>query len=228
MDQTIYVVNHSTQVSDTEVGRMAAAWTLQVAHHIAPAYGRIAVPVLFWRGGKQLPTQARILTIQNTCDDPQALGYHTEDGSEHIYGVIGTEVPLANGATALTGAYSVSTIGSHEVGELLLDPFCSTTADSGNGFAVAYEIADPVQDGLYPINGVDVSNFVTPEWFNPQPAPGAKFDYLGALRSPFSLSKGGYWVQMREGQATQRFGEACPDWVQQMKSGNPFSRINRR
>jgi hypothetical protein len=228
MDPTIYVVNHSTQVSDNDAGRMATAWAVQLAHHIAPFYGRIAVPVLFWRGGKKLPTQARLLTLQNTCDDPQALGYHTEDGSEHIYGVIGTEVPLANGATALTGAYSVSTIGSHEVAELFLDPFCTTTADTGQGFGVCYEIADPVQDGFYPVSGVDVSNFVTPEWFNPQPAPHTQFDYLDVLRQPFSMTSGGYWVQWREGKSTQKFGDACPEWVQQMKQDNPYSRINQR
>jgi hypothetical protein len=162
--------------------------------------------------------QARIISVQNVCDDPQALGYHTEDGAEHIWGVVGTQVPMQQGSKALEGAYAISTILSHEVIEMYMDPFCSLWADTTKGFLVAYEMGDPVQSDYYAIGDVAVSNFVTGPWFNPMAAPTTKVDYMGNLKKPFTMSKGGYWVQMQGGKTSQKFGEDLPDWMRELKS----------
>jgi hypothetical protein len=83
---------------------------------------------------------------------------------------------------------------------------------------VAFEIADPVQSDCYNVQGVTVSSFVLPSWFDPDAAAGERFDFLGRLSAPFTLSKGGYWVEMVEGQVSQRFGEEVPDWMRATKS----------
>jgi hypothetical protein len=59
------------------------------------------------------------------------------------------------------------------------------------GRLYAYETADPVEEQTYQIDGVAVSNFVTPHWFDPA-AHGVPLDYLGRLKHPFQLAKGGY------------------------------------
>ena len=67
--------------------------------------------------------------------------------------------------------------------------------DHGNGSGILYaiEICDPVEADSYTIYGQEVSNFVTPWWFgNPLPA-GAKYDFLGKLLAPFSMTAGGYF-----------------------------------
>lgn len=220
MDNTIYVTNRSTQVTDAQVAAMAAACAKQIAQHIAPAHFVSPAPVLFLPKNAPAPVkQARIIAVQDECDDPQALGYHTEDGSEHIWGVVGTKAVMDQGAKATTGSYAVSTILSHEVGEMYMDPFCSMWADSGQGFLVAYEIGDPVQSDYYTIDGVAVSNFVTGAWFNPLAARGSKLDFMGKLTKPFTLSRGGYWVQLKEGKATERFGAEMPEWLRELKRG---------
>jgi hypothetical protein len=221
MDNTIYLINKSTTVSDADVAAMAAACSKQIAQHIAPAHFMLPAPVLFL--GKNTaapPKQARIISIQDECDDPQALGYHTEDGSQHIWGVVGTKTVLSQGAKALLGPYAVSTIVSHEVAEMYIDPFCSGWFDNGQGMLVAYEIGDPVQSDFYMIDGVAVSNFVTGPWFNPMAARASKFDYMGKLKAPFSMSKGGYLVLMREGRTTQKFGEHMPEWLRELKAAS--------
>lgn len=227
MDNTIYLLNTSTNVSDAEVAQMAAACAKQVAQHVAPAHFVLPAPVIFLpKSAEQPGTQARILSVQDTLDDPSALGFHTQDGSEHIWGVVGTKTLLDQGAKVLTGDYAVSTVVSHEVCELFMDPWCSMWADSGQGFSVSFEICDPVQADLYEIDGVAVSNFVTGPWFNPWAASSDTFDYLGKLSGPFTMDAGGYWVESQGGQQTQKFGRAVPEWVQRMKT-SAHTRISK-
>lgn len=219
MDNTIYVTNRSTQVTDAQVQAMTAACAKQIAQHVAPAHFVTAAPVLYLARHAPSPTtQARIITVQDTLDDAQALGYHTQDGTEHIWGVVGTSAAISQGAKALTGPYAISTILSHEVVEMFMDPFCSGWFDSGHGYLVAYEIGDPVQSDYYMIDGVAVSNFVCAPWFNPQAARTDQFDYMRRVPGPFRLSKGGYWVQMQGGKVTQKFGDEMPQWLRDVKT----------
>jgi hypothetical protein len=210
----IYVVNRSTLVPDHLVATMCAAVSRQVVVDIAPAFGVLPAPVLFVPSP---PSGGRVIAIVDSCDDPQALGYHTESGGVPD-GFVGCKPELDAGAHPLTGPYSVASILSHEVAELLLDPAANRWADSGQGFAVAFEVADPVQSDCYNVQGVTVSSFVLPAWFDPDAAAGSRFDFLGRLSAPFSLSKGGYWVEMSEGQVSQKFGEEMPDWLRATKS----------
>jgi hypothetical protein len=232
MDPTIYLTNHSSLVTDAQVTQIAAACATQVTRDCAPAHGLVPVPVMFTNSP---PPGARIIDIVDVQDDPQALGWHTEDGSDHIYGVSSVKPVLDNGGQILTGALSVSSVVSHEVLEMFCDPWCSAWADSGKGFLVAWEVGDPVQSDSYIIGGVAVSNFVTVNWFNPYAASGDKFDFMGKLARPFTLSRGGYWVQERSNRQTQklgaklgelfngdefpalRFDDHFPGWLRQLK-----------
>jgi hypothetical protein len=217
-NQPIYVINASTQVSDLDVHTAVDAISKQIYQHVAPAVGVPAVPVLFLPKGKLAPNrQSRLITVTNDLDEDGALGYHSEDGSEHIYGYVGTSVALAHGAKALTGAYSISSILSHEVAEMFFDPFCNGWYDTGHGYQVAAEVCDPVENDSYLIDGVSVSNFVTLSWFNPYAGRSDRFDYLGKLTKPFTMTSGGYWVQQTDGRASQKFGAAMPQWRRDSK-----------
>jgi hypothetical protein len=226
-DQTIYVANHSTQVTDSQVRSMVVACAKQIATQVAPAHGMLSAPVAFLAKGTTLPTSARVITVMDELDDPQALGYHTIDGSEHIWGVVGTKVAMAQGAKALTGPHSISSILSHEVCEAFVDPYCGGWFDNGHGLLVAYEIGDPVENDTYLIDGIAVSNFVTAEWFDANAAKTDRFDFMGHLKAPFTMSKGGYWVQSKAGKQSQKFGEDMPDWRRLAKKAQ-FSRGGRR
>lgn len=214
-DRTIYVVNASTLVSDADVVRMTAACAAQITRDVAPAHGMVPVPVVPLAKSAVKRGQ-RVVSVVDTLDEADALGWHTEDRGEHTYGVVGCKVVLDQGAKALTGPYSVSSVLSHEVVELFVDSTCALWADSGRGFLVAYEACDPVQSGCYDIAGVTVSDFVTADWFDPNNAADP-VSFLKTIRKPFTLAKGGYWVQAIEGRTSQKFAEAFPDWLRAAK-----------
>lgn len=70
---------------------------------------------------------------------------------------------------------------------------------------------------------VPVSNFVLPAFFN-RWADGP-YDYLGVLKAPFSLAKGGYAILQRTTRSRERdarrfhviFDDAVPDWQRRQK-----------
>ena len=155
--------------------------------------------------------------IVQTLDDPQALAYHDEEnGYPALY--VGRDVILNNGGTIMRGSNSISAAFSHEVLEALEDEFCDFYADWRDGTnLVALEICDPVEDGSYEISDgasiVTVSNFVHPEWFR-LGASRRKYDHLGMLTAPLTLSPGGY-VALRSGE--QIFGKQMPEWRREAK-----------
>lgn len=227
-DRTIYVVNKSSQVSDADVKTMTLACSKQLAIHVAPLHNLPTVAVTFLAKGAPPPSkQARVITVMDTLDDAEALGYHTEDAGDHIWGVVGTKAAMDQGAKALTGQYSISSVLSHEVIELFGDARINLWADNGRGTQIAYELCDPCENDFYLIDGVAVSNFVGPAWFDHFAAKGDTFDYMGHLKAPFTMSKGGYWVQSKAGKASQKFGEDMPDWRRKAKQAQ-FSRAHRR
>lgn len=226
---TIYVVNKSTLVSDADAQTMTAAVDLQMARDVEGVWNLPDTPIRFT---KTPPKGARVIVLVDTADDPQALGYHDEVGAVQS-GVVGCKPELDQGAHALTGPYSVASILSHEVLEMAIDPRCNLWADSGRGFMIAYEVGDPVQSDHYDVTvdgagPVTVSNFVFPAFFDPNSPHGTPLDHLGLARTPFTLRPGGYWVQLQEGRASQKFGDEMPDWLRQAKLANPGSRTNRR
>lgn len=215
----LYVVNESTLVANDDVRKMVAACNKQVREHVAPAWFGERVIVEYHSGDlasvqKEVPKGDWAIAVMDDPDQAGALGWHWQDDTDHIYGEIFAKPCLDAGSTALTGTYAVSSVLSHEVCETYGDEFCNDWSDTGRGFAVAKELCDPVEADTYDIDGVAVSNFVTPEWFDPTVSPGEKFDYLGRCTAPFSMTKGGYWVQAPLGTETQKF-KRVSDWAKE-------------
>lgn len=207
----LYLVNASSLVTDDEVSKMAHAINIQLRDHAAPVWARQRVIVDFHDGHDlasvqaSVPRTAWVMLVLDKPDQADALGWHWTDDADHVYSEIFAEPCFKAGSSALTGTYAVSSVASHEALETFGDPYCNDWSDSGRGFMVAKELSDPVEADGYQIGGVTVSNFVTPEYFDPTVSADEKFDYLGRLTQPFSMSKGGYWVQMPSGTESQKF-----------------------
>jgi hypothetical protein len=93
-----------------------------------------------------------------------------------------------------------SLIASHEAFEMLVDPFGnrvqagdSPKSDQGR-VSFLVELCDPCQaaDFGYSINGILVSDFYTPNYFDPVTAAGVRYDYTGAITEPRQVLKAGY------------------------------------
>jgi hypothetical protein len=225
----IAILNQSTLVTDADAATMTQAAASQVRFDAAPLWDRAPAAVVFYTDPSAVPATARGIAIVDTIENqPQGvLGFHTEDEGGKLWGVVAAKPELDNGAKVTTGDWSVSSVLSHEVLEMFVDPNCNLWANDGKGSAYSFEVCDPVEAPSYTVNGISVSNFVTPSWFDPL-APGtAQFDKLGLLTAPFSLLKGGYVVYETGGKEHQKFGGEFPDWRKEMKGG-PLARTRRR
>jgi hypothetical protein len=225
----IAILNQSTLVTTADAETMTQAVATQVRLDAAPLWDRAPAAVVFYTDPSAVPATAHGIAIVDTIQDqPQGvLGFHTEDQGGKLWGVVAAKPELDNGAQVLTGDWSVSSVLSHEVLEMYVDPNCNLWANDGNGSAYSFEVCDPVEAPSYTVSGVSVSNFVTPSWFDPLAPATAQFDKLGQLKTAFSILKGGYVVYESAGKAQQKFGTEFPEWRKQMKTG-PLARTRRR
>jgi hypothetical protein len=166
-------------VSDADLLAAVRALRVQVRDHFGPAWKVSARLMMVARGGHVPPTAWR-LEVRDTCDEAGALGYHTDDVVP--WGMIGVSTSERDGVPW-------SSVLSHELLEMLVDPWATLSAQAGND-VVALEVSDPVEGSPYSVDGVMLENFVLPSWFEPGSQP--PYDFLGVLKAPLSLAPGGY------------------------------------
>jgi len=185
----IVIVDFASGVNRDELWPTANALTKQANLHFAlpPPFGygvgatvRVATP-------KTPPKPDEwVLGLFSEPDQPDALGYH--DQSEHglpmlkVFPMLDTQDGTSWSVTA-----------SHEVLETLADPNLARCAQAPDGKFWAYEVCDAVETDTYEIDGVTLSNFVLPPYFEP-PAKldGVKFDHMGLIKKPYEIRPGGY------------------------------------
>jgi hypothetical protein len=109
---------------------------------------------------------------------------------------------------------------SHETIEMLVDPYgnrlqSSTSIEIKNGkiqdstgeFAYLVEACDPCEadDYTYAIQGVAVSDFLTPHFYDPVHTPGTRYSFTGAIKAPRQILPGGYisWVNQEADEMQQ-------------------------
>jgi len=93
-----------------------------------------------------------------------------------------------------------SLTASHELCEMLVDPSGDKqmTGDSPipeqGRVSFLVEVCDPSEasDFAYSVNGVLVSDFYTPHYFDPMKAPGVRYSFTGAVTAPRQVLRGGY------------------------------------
>jgi hypothetical protein len=189
-DIKIAVINASKAVTDEEVAKVVPALQTQVHRDFAAAWGIDADLEIVPRG-KKPPAGSWWLVILDDSDQAGALGYHdlTTEGMPLGKVFAGTDKKLG---------YIWSVTASHELLEMLADPDINLTVfvqPSGDrGRLYAYETCDACEaDGFgYDINGVTVSDFVFPSWFESFRKSGTQFDFGKHIKKPFHLLKGGY------------------------------------
>jgi hypothetical protein len=75
------------------------------------------------------------------------------------------------------------------------------------------EVCDPCQQIWYPVNGVPVSDFYTPRYFDPVSIPGGRYSYTGSIEEPLHILPGGYvtWIDPEDsGLYTLTAGDDAP------------------
>ena len=188
---TIVIVNDSTDVAAARLRRVVAALQKQVDRDFFPLWGLRAK----LRVGAAVPPGAMGITLMNMNPDKDDVeGYH------FVRGLPRAEVYTRDNDGKPYSEQEVSATLSHEVLEMIADPGVNLYArgfpidgESNSNAFVGYEVCDAVQDVLYKVDGVLVSDFVVPEWFEPEHKPGSmRFSFKGAINKPFARTKEGY------------------------------------
>jgi hypothetical protein len=161
-------------------------------------------PVKLYNTKTPKPSDWRFVYFDD-ADQAGALGYHDITDK-------GQPISKVFVKTTLADNQLVSVTACHELFEMVIDPIANLWAEAGGGTEYAYEMCDPVEEDTFVVDGIEMSNFVHPSWFEPFKHPtGTKFDHLGLLKAPFSMTKGGYVIVKSNGKVTQQFGSKAKE-----------------
>jgi len=152
--------------------------------HASP-YGPGEVEVI-----REDPVQAEaVIYFVDEANIASALGYHDLNNSEVPVGFVFTDL----------GDWTVKF--SHEALELIVDPTINILVpgpdprqpDNPDAWLLhTYEVCDAVERTDYRIDGISVSNFVTPHYFAEGDAPGTRNDFLGVGVDSFGVTPGSH------------------------------------
>jgi hypothetical protein len=179
--------NESTLLSAADFQSCLAAVNAQLASEFRAAWG-IEASVVPAPAGTNLDLPGHYnVAFKDRSDVAGDLGYHVEESTGYPAAYIFLADCAANGDPRGTVTFS------HEVLEMLVDPGANLSAQGPAGI-FAYETCDVTEGDTYLApNGVKISNFVYPAYFQTNwPAGSRQFDQLKLITQPFEIRPGGY------------------------------------
>jgi hypothetical protein len=198
---TIACINKATVDLGVPFDKLTAALQACYDQFFVPVWG---YPVKLYNTAKAKPSDWQLIYFDN-ADQAGALGYHDLTTKGQPVSKIFVKTTLADNEL-------VSVTACHELFEMAIDPVANLWAQANDGTEYAYEMCDPVEEDTFEVNGIAMSNFVHPSWFEPfKHLAGTKYDHLGKLKAPYSMTKGGYMIIMKNGKVSQKFGSAAKE-----------------
>ena len=184
---TIYLalVSETNQVPFSQLSQIASALQKQITRDFSPIWKKPASIDAF-ASLDEVPSDYWPIIIRDNIDMPGAAGYHADRNG----------IPFA----LVSASADTSLTCSHEMLEMLGDPFgnrlvAAQSIKPGQG-RVNYlvEVSDPSEatDFSYTINGIRVSDFYTPNFFDPVTSAGVRYSFTGAIKAPRQVLPGGY------------------------------------
>jgi hypothetical protein len=198
MVKHVALVSQASQITPAQLSRVAAALQRQVARDFGPIW-QIQATVDAFPTLKDVPLGYWPIVIKEKIDNPNAAGYHKTSHGQ----------PLSLVKYADDWALTCS----HELLEMLADPsgdriHPGRSPVPGQGrVEFLVEVCDPSEDArfAYSVNGVTVSDFYTPHYFDPVANPSVRYSFTGAIDKPRTVLEGGYlsWVEPVSGHLWQ-------------------------
>ncbi|QEC70049.1 hypothetical protein FRZ67_23105 [Panacibacter ginsenosidivorans] len=190
----IALVSKTRHIKTSDLSKVAAALQKQATRDLGPIWD-IQATVDAFELLKDVPGGYWPIIIKDNIHESGAAGYHTDKYKQPFALVQFDE------GWALTS--------SHEMCEMLVDPFGSRMVSSGSikqgQGRVNYlvEVADPCEDDkfAYSVNGIMLSDFYTPNYFDPVSSPAVRYSYTGAVTAPKQILRNGYlsWLDPATG-----------------------------
>lgn len=197
--ETIYIRNEGQRYfPNRQIRRDILAWEEAANKYFAPVWHTPQVRIVLLRRKQEAPQGGIVATFQEKGPVYGALAYHTDNA-----GVPGIVV---YSGTGVYYGFSNSESFTHEMFELLADQFISEfnigyeypfyyLGDKAYSMPTAApwfnEVCDPVEKYGWKLHGVQISDFITPAWFNDSQG-NEGFDYMGLVQHPFQVIRGGY------------------------------------
>lgn len=181
--QHVALVTETRRVKARDLAKVGAALQKQVTRDFGPIWGVRAtvdafgnledVPIGYWP----------VIVVEKV---PDAAGVHLDKNGQ----------PYA----LVEYGSSWSLTASHECLEMLADPYGNRVIAGGSPkpgqgrVEFLVEVCDPAEDAryAYTVNGVLVSDFYTPQFFDPTGAAGVRYSFGGHIPKPRQILAGGY------------------------------------
>jgi hypothetical protein len=197
-----------TGIVDTHaMATAAAALNIQVTRDL-PQFWPITAAVSYLPDARHIPQG--VWPVQLVAHLPPGEGgfHQTRNGQ-----------PYAKVVTT-PGSNEWTIDASHEIIEMLVDPsgnrlqtsvaigiIGDQVRDFPGRFEYLVEACDPCEADpfTYQIDGVSVSDFITPHFYDSRPTSGTRYSFTGAITAPREILKGGYisWVNPRNHELQQ-------------------------
>jgi hypothetical protein len=194
---TIACFNKATTPLGFKLGDLVAAMQIYIDEHVAPIWGtpaKLVESTDFVKG-------AWAIVFLDNADQPGALAYHdmTPEGLPESKVFV---------KTTLDNHDLVSVSASHELVEMLVDPATNMMTTGPDAKTIyAYESADPVESLSFDVQGLSLSNFVYPSYFETFHKTGSvQFDHMNKVTKPFQILSGGYQIVFKSGKWSQVYG----------------------
>ena len=188
------LVDQTGRIAQSDLARVAGALNEQVVRDLAPTWGVRATVGVYARG----TVDAYLWQVRIVPDVKDALGYHTNLRS-------GQPISYVEGRSDWPG------IASHEIAEMLVDPYGKRTHQarlplgvedhykdfglrhSSSRVSYLVEAADPCEATSYEVGGVLLSDFLLPRWYMTATPRGVeRTSFAGGCTEPREVAPGGY------------------------------------
>ncbi len=246
----IGLVDTTQQISTDLVHAAAIALNLQVTRDL-PQFWPVTATVMYLPSAAKVPPGVWPVQLVKTLP-PDEGGFHSDKHKQPYSKVI---------ASPKDTTWTID--ASHEILEMLVDPYGNRMQSSvaievvkgkirdGTGqFEYLVEACDPCEDNsyAYTINGVAVSDFITPHFYDPGVTPGTRYSFTGALKGPRQILPGGYiswvdtmkdewqqlmWVDKSKSPYIQNIGQAdssksLREWMDGLESARKINQASRK
>jgi hypothetical protein len=185
LNRNLALVADTKKITPSQLSKVAAALQKQATRDFAPLWD-IQANVSGFARLQDVPTDYWPVIVRDDIKTPGAAGVH-EDKNRQPFALV-----------QFSDAWSLT--ASHETLEMLADPFGNRLvagkspkrAQGRVNFLL--EVCDPCEDQqfAYTVNGVTVSDFYTPHFFDPVAESSGRYSYTGAVKGPRTILQGGY------------------------------------
>jgi hypothetical protein len=176
----VALVSESKQLPFAQLAPVAAALSKQMIRDFGPMWRRSATVTAF-PDQKSIPVGYYKMIVKDDIGQPGAAGFHTDD----------THQPYA--LIQYDSGWAVTC--SHELIEMIADPWGNRLYPgtiNGKRVSILQELCDPCEAFTYTVDGITLSDFLTPEWYSPVGVTGKHYSFLGRLTAPHQVADGGY------------------------------------